>query len=141
MEPLQVAAAAVALTSGIIAVTTVLSKVSIEVRDASDDISAIAKELQSLQSLLGPVSSGIARFGQTSDPTFEALLGQIAGTIAGAKDVVSKTESTLQGYTGRNTLWMRLKWAMFGNEEVRKLRLSLESYKVALGIGLHVMSM
>ena len=62
-------------------------------------------------------------------------------TITGAQDVVKKIEITLGGYTGRNTIWMKMKWAMFGHEEVRKLRLSLESYKVALGIGLHVMSM
>lgn len=166
MEPLQIAAAAFALASGIVVTTTIIAEVSAELHDASDDIEAIGKELQALQSLLGPLSNGLARFDSDSNKndgtenvdggasdigaggnkkgakqSYASLLGQVEQTLAGALDVVKRIETTLRKFKGKNSLWVKFKWAIYSSGQIRKLRLSLESYKVALGIGLHVMTM
>lgn len=141
MESVATVAAAFALAGGIVKATATIAEVSIELHDASDDINAIGKELQSLQALLGPVSKGLARFEAAEEETFAALLAQVKGTLGGALLVVEQIETTLRGYKGGKAIWSKLKWIMFGNAQMRKLRMSLESYKVALGIGLHVMSM
>lgn len=152
MDPVAVVAASFALLGGIVKTTTTIAEVSVELRDVPDDVDAINRELQALQSLLGPVSDSIARFGKGSkgdesadagiqDQSLALLLQQVENTLSGALAVVNQIEATLRRYKGGGLVWTRLKWVMFGSGQLRKLRMSLESYKVALGIGLHVMSM
>lgn len=157
MEAVAVITASLALAAGIIKATNIISELSTELRDVPGDMESVARELHAFQALLGPVSDGIARYkrkhddpgggssdnnsGQQQDQSFAVLLRQIEDTLGGALAVVSQIEGMLRRYKGGGAVWRKLKWAMYGSSQMGKLRRSLESYKVALGIGLHVMSM
>lgn len=141
MDPLSIVAASFTLASSITKTTIAVARFSLDVHDASEDLDAISKELQTLSTLLGPLGNSLLRHGNAKEPSFCVLLGQIHDTVSGCRDVVTKIEATIVKYASRDTLWARMKWAMFGRDQTHKLRSSLESYKIALSIGLHVISM
>lgn len=141
MEPISVVAASVALAAGIVKTVATIAEISVDLRDASDDLRDISNELALFQAFITPLTTGLSRFGAQSNPMLGPLLEQINSAVTGAMAVVEKIESLLVKYRGRLTLWLKLRWSLFGVDQIRKLRESLESYKVALGIGLHLMSM
>ncbi|VUC36393.1 unnamed protein product [Clonostachys rosea] len=141
MEPISVAAASVALAAGIAKTVATVAEISVDLRDASDDLRNISNELAIFQAFITPLTTGLSRFGSKSNPMLGPLLEQINSAVTGAMAVAEKIESVLIKYRGRLTLWLKLRWSLFGVDQIRKLRESLESYKVALGIGLHLMSM
>ncbi|CAH0053850.1 unnamed protein product [Clonostachys solani] len=141
MEPISVVAASVALAAGIVKTVATVAEISVDLRDASDDLRDISNELALFQAFITPLTTGLSRFGAQTNPMLVPLLEQINSAVTGAMAVVEKIESLLVKYRGRLTLWLKLRWSLFGVDQIRKLRESLESYKVALGIGLHLMSM
>ncbi|CAG9953270.1 unnamed protein product [Clonostachys rosea f. rosea IK726] len=141
MEPISVVAASVALAAGIVKTVATIAEISVDLRDASDDLRDISNELALFQAFITPLTTGLSRFGAQSNLMLIPLLEQINSAVTGAMAVVEKIESLLVKYRGRLTLWLKLRWSLFGVDQIRKLRESLESYKVALGIGLHLMSM
>ncbi|CAG9993174.1 unnamed protein product [Clonostachys byssicola] len=141
MEPISVVAASVALAAGLVKTVATVAEISVDLRDASDDLRDISNELALFQAFITPLTTGLSRFGAQSNPMLGPLLEQINSAVTGAMAVVEKIESLLVKYRGRLTLWLKLRWSLFGVDQIRKLRESLESYKVALGIGLHLMSM
>lgn len=134
-------ASSLSLAADIAKASVAVSDIPIDLRNSSADFLLVKNELSVLQGLIEPLATGLFRFGGLSDPSHAPLLGQISNAVNGAVAVVERIDLLLSKYRGKLTIWAKLRWSMFGNDQIRKLRESLTSYKVALGIGLHILSM
>lgn len=141
MEPLAVVAASFTLAGCVARAAVAVTEFSIDAKETSSDLANISKELQILSALIEPLSNGLSRYGNSNDVSFQHLLGQVSQTVSGCQQVVEKIERVIKKYKGHDTLWTKVKWSLFGKDQIHKLGISLESYKTALGIGLHVISM
>ncbi|KAH7110693.1 hypothetical protein EDB81DRAFT_369840 [Dactylonectria macrodidyma] len=139
MDPFSIVATSSSLASCITKTSAVITVFSRDVRDASDDLDAIAKELIALVALLNPLSKSLSQKTPANGGTHSALLAQVDNTLSGCAAAVDQIEATLKKYS-RDRMWTKMAWAMFGHEDMQQLRSSLESYKIALGIGLHILS-
>ena len=54
--------------------------------------------------------------------------------------MVSLISVTVEKYQ-KDGAWTRTEWVLVGRGDMEKLRASLEAYKMALSLGLHVISM
>ncbi|KAH6867555.1 hypothetical protein B0T10DRAFT_502328 [Thelonectria olida] len=138
MDPFSIVATSFSLASCIAKTSMVITVFCRDVRDASDDLDAVAKELRVLGSLLDPLSTSLTQLG-TNNRAHDVLLTQIGDALSGCLAAVDQIESTIRKYN-RDKTWTKMKWAIFGQEDMEQLRRSLASYKIALGIGLHALS-
>ncbi|KAH6957827.1 hypothetical protein BKA56DRAFT_737589 [Ilyonectria sp. MPI-CAGE-AT-0026] len=137
MDPLSIVTASFSLASGIAKASLSLSQFARDVRDSADDLDAISKEMQSLAAVLDPLTRSMAR--RRDGPLPEVLVLQVDTTITGCVVVVEQIEQTIQKYL-RDKIWTSAKWVIFGKGDMAKLRESLESYTMALSLGLHATS-
>ena len=109
-----------------------------DVRDATKDLDTVSKELQALAAVLDPLARGLSRC--RNGTVSGALAQQVETTLGGCVLVVEQVEENVQKYK-RDKTWTRAKWVVFGQEDMQRLRESLEAYKMALSLGLLAISM
>ncbi|KAK3339854.1 hypothetical protein B0T25DRAFT_364197 [Lasiosphaeria hispida] len=139
MDPLSIVSASFGLASGIAKATIALASFARDARDAAQDLDAISAELQALAAVLDALARSTISMSSTKASIPETLLQQIDATLVGIATVVEQIEENVQKYK-RNKVFSKAGWAMFGQGDMRKLRESLEAYKMALSLGMHVVS-
>lgn len=139
MDPLSIAAASFAIAGAVARASVAIFEFSREAKDASDDLSRVNSELQALTSILDP----LARTSSKATPEgmiSAGLAHQLESSLSGCALVLGQLEVLIRKYQ-REGAWTRTKWVVLGRVDVEKLRESLEAYKMALSLGLHVISM
>jgi formyltetrahydrofolate synthetase len=138
MDPLSIVATSLTLAGLIAKASMTLFGLSQNFRDAAPDIDAVSKELQYLAAVLEPLTRALSNNKNGTIP--DALVQQIQSILGGCAQVIERIEENVQKYK-RDSVWAKSKWAVYGHEDMKKLRDSLEAYKLALGLGLQVISM
>jgi hypothetical protein len=136
MDPISITAACVSLTGSIaktsIAVTTFVRAV----RSARSDLDAVSRELASLTTLLELIAEDAKDVKAFPD----TLRRHIAGILANCELVLLEIRRLIEKYY-KHGITKSSQWALFGGEDVSKLRLSLEAHKSALDIALEMVAM
>ena len=138
MDPLSIAAASFSIAGAIAKASIAIFEFSHQAKEASEDLQGVSRELQALSAILEPLARNISRAPKDTVPA--ALSKQLESSLEGCALVVSRIDVTVAKYQEDGT-WTRTKWVMFGRGDMEKLRASLEAYKMALSLGLHVISM
>lgn len=137
MDPFSIAVTSFSLAGCIAKTGMAVGQFTVVVREAAEDLEAVSKELHGLADVLGPLSSTLSRVRRGSSS--ETVVEQIDTTLEGCKLVVEQIGEKIQKYQ-RDKAWTKAKWVAFGQDEMQKLRKSLEAYKLALSLGLQVIS-
>lgn len=98
----------------------------------------MSRELQALSAILDPLARLVSRAPRGTVST--VLYQQLVSSLDGCALFVARIDTVVDKYQ-KDGWWTRTKWVMFGRGDVEKLRGSLEAYKMALSLGLHVVSM
>ncbi|KAK0750749.1 hypothetical protein B0T18DRAFT_386988 [Schizothecium vesticola] len=138
MDPLSIISASVGLASVIAKVSMTLASFARDARDAAKDLDAISAELKAISTVIALLGRSLSPSSAES-PIPEALLQQIDVMLSGTTAVVEQVQENVQKYQS-NKMFSKANWAMFGQGDMRKLRESLEAYKMALSLGMHVVS-
>ncbi|KPM39749.1 hypothetical protein AK830_g6831 [Neonectria ditissima] len=137
MDPLSIVATSFSLAGAIAKVSITLTEFSRDFSASADDLSQISLELKALSTILDPITRVLSSGRQSPLPA--PLTKEVDNTLHGCLSVVRQTEEKISKYQ-RDKAWTKTKWVLFGQGDVQKLRESLGFYKVALGIGLHTIS-
>ena len=135
MDPLSIAGASISIAGAIGKASLAIYHFSREARDATDDLSGIEAELNALRPIVDALAHSL--LGPSDVP--EKLVQKLQGSLEGCLLVV-KQITELVGRYSREGVWTRTKWVLVGQGDMEKLRESLSSYKMALGLGLHFVS-
>ncbi|KAK3361705.1 hypothetical protein B0T24DRAFT_113384 [Lasiosphaeria ovina] len=138
MDGVSIAATCFSLAGGIAKASVVLVHFARDVRDAAQDLDDVLAELRALASVLNPLTKSLTQETLSSIP--EQLVLQVESTLGGCTAVVEQIEENVHRYR-RNNTFTRVGWVMFGQDDMRKLRNSLEAYKMALSLGIHAISL
>lgn len=139
MDPLSIAASAFGLAGGIARLSLALTQFSGSFRDAAEDLGALSAELQALAAILEPLTRALCSPRQQS-PLLNDLVSQIDSTLRGCVLTIEQIAETVEKYQ-QNTTWTKATWVLLGKDEALKLRDSLRAYKMALSIGLNMLSL
>ncbi|KAM0429730.1 hypothetical protein ACHAPT_006336 [Fusarium lateritium] len=115
-----------------------LTRFSSDFRDCADDLGRISLELQAIAAILDPLTRALSRSLRRGLPN--TLFEQVDSTLVGCVSAVGQIEQHVAKYRN-DKVWTKAKWALFGQEDMQKLRESLEVYKMALSIGLQAISL
>ncbi|KAK5659722.1 hypothetical protein OQA88_933 [Cercophora sp. LCS_1] len=138
MDPLSIAASAFSLAGCIAKASFAIIEFSRDARDAAKDLSAVTDELHALSAVLDPIARCLTTTSATTIP--EALATQVDSALGGCVAVVEQITENVQKYR-QDKIMTKTKWVMFGQSDMQKLRESLEAYKMALGLGMHVITL
>ncbi|KPM46263.1 hypothetical protein AK830_g283 [Neonectria ditissima] len=138
MDPLSIVGTSFALAGALAKTGMVLAKFSREFRACADDLGGILNELQAIATILDPLTRVLSRSLKGGLP--ESLFEQVDNTMTGCVSAVAQVEGHIQKYQ-HDKIWTKAKWVVFGQEDMQKLRDSLEVYKMALNIGLQAVSL
>lgn len=138
MDPLSIAASSFGIVGAIAKASIAILEFSQQAKDAAEDLQGMSRELQALSAILDPLARNVSCAPQGTVPA--ALSQQLVLSLDGCALVVSRIDTAVEKYQ-KDGPWTRTKWVMFGRGDVEKLRGSLETYKMALSLGLHVVSM
>jgi len=138
MDPLSIAASAVSLLGFVAKAVTSIAGFSRTARDANDDLDALIKELLLLRSLLEELARDFAA-SQRGFSVPDGLLRQVHTNISGCSMVVEQVVELVEKYQ-KDSAWTKSKWVLFGQGDVRKLKISVEAYKSAISIGMLIIS-
>ncbi|KAK1831986.1 hypothetical protein QBC39DRAFT_349884 [Podospora conica] len=138
MDPLSIISASVGLAGAIAKVSMALTSFARDARDAAEDLDNISAELQALRGVIDPLARSLSSSG-TESSIPEILLQEIDVILVGTAVVVEQIEENVEKYK-RNKVFSKAGWVMFGQADMRKLRESLGHYKLALSLGMHVVS-
>ncbi|SPO00278.1 uncharacterized protein DNG_03123 [Cephalotrichum gorgonifer] len=138
MDPLSIATSSFAIAGAVARATIAVVQFSHEAKAAAEDLEAVSRELHALSTILHPLTRSLSGAPDGSVP--EEFREQLRSSLEGCCLVVSQIEDSVKKYQ-RDGAWTRTKWVMFGRGDMEKLRRSLEAYKMALGLGIHVVSM
>ena len=131
-DPVSVAIGCVNLGGG---VTNLMMRITMfvsEVRSARKDMDAVSRELLSLQMCLSTLKDDIQKRNVAYSP---AMLHDVARIIVNCEFVLQQIEAML-GKLSSGRLCRRIQWAMKEQEQMSKLRSSLEENKSALEVAL-----
>lgn len=138
MEPLSIVAAAFSIAGAVAKASTSIVEFSLHAQDAADDLTSVNQELHALNAILDPLARGHSEAPKgTLQPDLEQNL---RSSLGGCELVVGKIEATIEKYQ-KDGAWTKTKWVMVGRGDMEKLRGSLEAYKMALGLGLQLITM
>ncbi|KAK0714926.1 hypothetical protein B0H67DRAFT_644734 [Lasiosphaeris hirsuta] len=118
MDPWSITVSSISLVSAIVKASFAIIEFTRQARDAAKDVNAVAKELWSLTSIAEPLAHSLSRL-QSGSHVPDTLLRPIGDTLAGCLLVVEQITK---------------------NGDMVKLRTSLETYKLALSLGLAAVS-
>lgn len=138
MDPLSILSASVGLASVIAKVSVALATFARDARDAAQDLDAISAELKAISTVIVLLGKSVPPSSAES-PIPETLLRQIDVMLSGTAALVEQIEENVHKYQS-GKIFSKANWAMFGQGDMRKLREGLESYKMALGLAMHVLS-
>ena len=135
MDPLSVVAASFSTAGAVAKASVAIFEFSRVAKVAAEDLARVNAELQALSSILDPLARGLSR---ATVP--DALARKLQASLEDCSLVVDGIRELVEAYQ-RDGAWTRTKWVVFGRGDIEKLRVSLEAYKMALGLGLHAVSM
>jgi hypothetical protein len=138
MDPLSIVGTSFALAGSIAKTAMVLTRFTGEFRDSGDDLMRISSELQAIATILDPLTRVLSRSLKGGLP--QSLIEQVDTTLTGCVSAVAQVEAHIEKYQ-HDKIWTKAKWVVFGQEDMQKLRESLEVYKMALNIGLQAISL
>lgn len=118
--------------------TIAVTKFVRDVRGARSDLDAVSRELLSLNTVLELLAEDVANSENGTFPA--ALQKQITGIITNCTAVVVEIQVVLDKHEGTKIM-KAAKWVAFGNEDMNKLRSSLEAHKSALEIALDMIAL
>jgi hypothetical protein len=138
-DPLSIVTAAVSLAGGTVKASMAITEFVRNAQSATEDLGSISKELQALRDVLDSLGSSLSR-ARNGETLSESVIYHIEDALDGCDVVVKKITENIDRYQ-RDKVWTKAKWVMFGQEDVRKQRESLEAYKMSLSLGFHAISM
>jgi hypothetical protein len=140
MDPLSISVACISLIGLITKTSTVVTKFVRDVRGARSDLDGVSRELLSLKNVLELLADDAADTDPTKGALPETLKKQIAGIITNCIGVVAEIEQTLKKHEGAG-LTKAARWMAIGQQDIIKLRSSLEAHKSALEIALDMVAL
>jgi hypothetical protein len=138
MDPLSIVGTAFSLAGNIAKASVAIVEFTRDVKDATKDLNSVSKELQALNGILDPLGRSLRSNRGGTLP--HEWTQQVSDILDGCNTIVLDLTQVLQKYQ-RDKIWTKMKWALFGQGDIQKLRESLEAYKMALSLGLCTMSM
>lgn len=136
MDPLSITTACVGLVASVTKVSIQINSFVRKSRDARGDLDAVSRELASLQMVLELLNED-ARSGKGFPVS---LVKQISGILTNCGVVLEQIETLLQKYA-EGGISPAVKWAIAGQDDMNKLRSSLEAHKSALDIAVDMVSL
>ncbi|KAJ9604482.1 hypothetical protein H2200_011318 [Cladophialophora chaetospira] len=132
MDPLSIASGCVALSGNIANLIYKITHFALQVRAARKDMDAVARELTSLRMSLSTLEDDEQKRHVTYPPGMSQQIREILLNI----DVVTQQINDLLTRLSSGKLGRRIQWAFGEQDEINKLRSSLESNKSALEVAL-----
>ncbi|KAK0647131.1 hypothetical protein B0T16DRAFT_458992 [Cercophora newfieldiana] len=136
VEPILIAGSCFALAGNIAKASLAIADFIRHTRDAAKDMDAVSSELQALAAILTPLAH-TTNSAAASVP--HPLVEQVETVLSDCKGVVAQIDEIINKHRA-NGVFTKTTWLLFGKSDVQKLRESLESYKMALSLGLHAIS-
>jgi hypothetical protein len=136
MDPLSITTACIGLVGSVTKVSIQITDFVRRAREARGDLDSISRELVSLKTLLEILSED----ARTGKGFTESLTKHISGILKNFGGVLEQIEALLQKYAGGG-IRPAVKWSHSGQDEMNKLRSSLEVYKSSLDIVLDMVSL
>lgn len=132
MDPLSITAGCVGLAASISTISIAISRFVSEVKDAKDELGRVTDELSSLGVPLKCLSENVRASGV---PIADQLAAQIVGIISNCEVVIKDIGAIVDKCSTRRHGTRSVRWVMV-RADVERLRSSLSSHKIALGIAL-----
>ncbi|KAK3331688.1 hypothetical protein B0T19DRAFT_472730 [Cercophora scortea] len=139
MDPLTIVSTCFSLAGSIVSTTKAITSFASEAKDARGDLARLEKELEALRPVLDTIAQSISS-GEISANQPASMLDQLRTILDGCAETVKEIEAKIAGYAAQNKARRSMTWALYGREDMDKLRRDLEGYRSALGIGLHVLN-
>jgi hypothetical protein len=138
MDPLSIAASCMSLLEIITKTSGFVASFVRDVRDARSDLDAVSRELLSLKTVLEMLADDAESYQEGSFPL--SLARQVAGIISNCTKVVEEVDQCLRSHQG-SKISKKTRWALVGQNDMKKLRSSLEAHKSALDIALDMLQL
>ncbi|KAK4199530.1 hypothetical protein QBC40DRAFT_81572 [Triangularia verruculosa] len=132
MDPLSIGGGCLALITSIASVTKGIYSFTKQVREAQSDLDAVTQELTSLRLVLELYVEDDAN---TNVAFPEALNKRLSAIVTNCQLVVRDIEACLAKYSS-DSCGKKLSWVVSGQDDVSRLRRSIEAHKSALNLGL-----
>lgn len=137
MDPLSITTSCVGLLSSIADLSILISKFTLDFRDARKDMDAVRRELSSLSLCVENLRDDTSKPCDTYPPTVQRSLIDVLGNC----DDVMVEMKTLLDKMSSKSVGRRVQWATVGHGEMNKLRSRLEAHKATIDIALEMVSM
>jgi hypothetical protein len=138
MDPLTIATGCVSLVATISKLSISISGFVRDVRGARSDLDTVSRELLSLKTVLELLAEDAA--DSNASGFSETLRKQVTGIITNCNGVLEEIEGVLTKLGG-SRIDKAARWALTGQNDVSKLRSSLEAHKSALEIALDMVAL
>jgi hypothetical protein len=139
MDPVSIVATAFTVAGNIAQAYVAIAEFTSKVRDSTGDLDRVSQELQALSAVLDSLANCLIR--AKGGPVLpDELIDRVNDTLDGCDLVIHAITETLRKYQ-RDMTWTKIKWALFGQGDMLKLRNSLEAYNMALSLGFSAISM
>jgi Fungal N-terminal domain of STAND proteins len=135
MDPFSISAACVGVIASVTKLSTQISILVMNVRDARRDLDAVSRELSSLSLCLEAL-----RVDTTTIQYPEGIRQTLLVVLKNCDDVTKEMEALLKKASSQH-MGRQIQWAMTTRDEMNKLRLNLEAYKSSIEIALELVSM
>lgn len=137
MDPLAIGGGGLALITTIVNVSKTIYSFVKQVRQTRTDLDAISREL----SLSKLVLALLMEDDENENIKFpEALTWHICGIVANCQHVVGDIEDFLEKYKS-DTRGRSVSWTLSSQDDMSKLRRSIEAHKSALDLGLNMLAL
>lgn len=137
VEPLSIAVACTSLISNVGKTSLEIYSFVSKVRDAHRDLDAVLKELSSLGLCLETLKNdAMVVSRRVPQPLEQRVLLVLVNTAAVVKEIREMLDNLSSDRFGN-----QMKWAIYGQNDMNKLRNRLESHKASLEIALALLNL
>ncbi|CZR46637.1 uncharacterized protein FPRO_12087 [Fusarium proliferatum ET1] len=138
MDPLSIATGCATLISTIGSLSLSINSFVRTCRESRGDLDRVARELLSLQTVLGLIQEDVT----DESKVFPTTLGRhVSGIIINCNSVVVELQECITKYGVDSRLKTKAGWVINGQGDVAKLRSNLEAHKTALELALDMLSL
>ena len=137
LDPLSITTSCVSLTASIGKLSIEIYSFVSRVRDAHRDLDAVLKELSSLGLCIGTLRNDAMVMSQRVP---ESLEHRLLLVLVNTAEVVKDMQLILNNLSS-DKFGNKMRWAIYGQDDMNKLRSRLEAHKASLEIALALLTL